>query len=514
MATVNGEFAGNVDPGDHALELAVRPPDWVNPVVGDRYDLIAIGGGTAGLVAAAGAAGLGVGLRVALIERDRLGGDCLNVGCVPSKALIRSARVVGDLRRGSGLGVTVDGAIAVDFAAVMGRLRAVRGAIAPHDSAERFRRLGVDVFFGAAKFVGRDAIAVGGQTLRFKKAVIATGGRAARPEIDGLESVGYHTNETIFEIRDRPDRLAVIGGGPIGCELAQTFQRLGAQVTLFQRGSQLLPKEEPAAAAIVQTSLQEDGVNILLETQPHRAEISATGEKLLHYRQADGTDAAIAVDTILLAAGRVPNVEGLDLETAGVDYDRSGVRVNDFLQTTNPKIFAAGDICMAWKFTHAADAAARIALKNALFAPLGLGRSRLSALTVPWVTFTDPEVARVGLSETEAQAQERAIGVITIDLADVDRARTDGETDGFLKIIHAAGGDRILGATLVSRHAGETVSELTTAIVGGIGLGQLASVIHPYPTQADCIKKAADAYRRTLLKPRTRTLLRWISRLS
>ncbi|MCG9886220.1 MAG: mercuric reductase [Cyanobacteria bacterium] len=513
MATVNGEFEGIFEDGDRALELAVRPPDWVNPVAGDRYDLIAIGGGTAGLVAAAGAAGLGLGLRVALIERDRLGGDCLNVGCVPSKALIRSARVVGDLRRGAGLGVTADG-VAVDFERVMGRLRAVRGAIAPHDSAQRFTALGVDVFFGEAQFVGRDAIAVGGQTLRFKKAVIATGGRAARPEIDGLEAVGYHTNATIFEIRDRPDRLAVIGGGPIGCELAQTFQRLGSQVTLFQRASQLLPKEEAAAAAIVQTALQEDGVNLLLETQPHRAEITATGEKLLHYRRADGTDAAIAVDAILLAAGRVPNVEGLNLGAAGVDHDPSGVRVNDFLQTSNPKIFAAGDICMAWKFTHAADAAARIVLKNALFAPLGLGRSRLSSLTIPWVTFTDPEVARVGLSETEAQAQGRAIGVITINLADVDRARTDGETDGFLKIIHAAGGDRILGATLVSRHAGETISELTTAIVGGIGLGQLASVIHPYPTQADCIKKAADAYRRTLLKPRTRTLLRWLSRLS
>ncbi|MBL1176028.1 mercuric reductase [Pantanalinema sp. GBBB05] len=490
----------------------VHPPDWINPQPVDRYDLVVIGAGTAGLVVAAGAAGLGIGLKVALIEKHLMGGDCLNVGCVPSKCVIRSSRVVADMRETEQFGIQPPETIAIDFPAVMERMRQIRAGISHHDSAQRFQDLGVDVFLGEGQFTGRDTISVAGTTLRFKKAVIATGARAARPEIPGLAEAGFLTNETVFSLTDRPQRLAVIGGGPIGCELAQAFQRLGCEVILFHKHGHILDREDADAAEIVQQAFLREGMRLELNSSLERVETIPDGKVI--YFSRNGQSAHVTVDEILVGAGRVPNVEGLNLEQVGVQYDRQhGVQVNDYLQTTNPCIYAAGDICMSWKFTHAADAAARIVIKNALFSVFGWGRSKLSDLVMPWVTYTSPEIAHVGLYASEAKAQNIAVDTITIPFSQVDRAIADGETEGFVKILHKQGSDQILGATIVANHAGEMISEVTLAIVHKIGLSKLSSVIHPYPTQAEAIKKAADAYRRTLLTPRTTTLLGLLAKL-
>ncbi|MBE9113823.1 mercuric reductase, partial [Nodosilinea sp. LEGE 07298] len=480
-----------------------------------RYDLVVIGAGTAGLVVAAGAAGLDLGLKVALVEKSLMGGDCLNVGCVPSKCVIRSSRVVADMREAAPFGIQPPQHIEVDFAAVMDRMRQIRADISHHDSVERFSNLGIDVFLGAAHFVDSETVQVGERRLPFKKAVIATGARAHRPSVPGLAEAGFLTNETVFSLTERPRRLAVIGGGPIGCELAQAFHRLGSEVTLLHNHAHLLNREDADAAEIVQQQLRKEQLNLVLDAKLERVETTATG-KLLHYSQ-QGTSApqSIEVDEILVGAGRVPNVDGLGLETVGVEYDRrQGVVVNDHLQTTNPNIFAAGDICMDWKFTHAADAAARIVIKNALFSPFGLGRSKLSNLVMPWVTYTDPEIAHVGLYAHEAKQQGIEIDTIEIPFSSVDRALADGESEGFLKILHKKGSDKILGATIVARHAGEMISEITLAMVTGQGLSAISGVIHPYPTQAEAIKKAADAYRRTLLTPRTKSFLKLLTKIS
>jgi pyruvate/2-oxoglutarate dehydrogenase complex dihydrolipoamide dehydrogenase (E3) component len=495
-----------LDEYNRELVANVHPSDWQNPIPADCYDLVVIGAGTAGLVTAKGAGGLGLGLKVALIEKHLMGGDCLNVGCVPSKCLIRSSRVVAEIKDAKRYGVITPESVSVDFPAVMARMRQVRTKISPVDSAVSAKKVGVDVFFGEGRFSGQDRITVGGQTLRFKKAVIASGARAVRPNIEGLATAGYLTNENVFSLTELPPRLAVIGGGPIGCELAQTFSRLGSQVVLFHRSDRVLNKEDREAAEIVQQALIEDGIHLVLNSQLQRVSNGAGG-KTVEFTS-NGEKNTIEVDEILAGAGRQPNVESLNLESVGVDYDlRKGVKVNDYLQTSNPKIYAAGDICMNWQFTHAADAAARIVLKNTLFSPFGFGRYKLSDLIMPWVTYTAPEVAHVGMYEEEAQARGINCNTIKIDFEDVDRALADGETTGFLKILHPKGSDKILGATMVSSHAGETISEITTAIVHGLGLSKLASVIHPYPTQAEAIKKAADTYRRTLLTPTTKKVL-------
>ena len=502
-----------MDEYNQELLANVHPPDWVNPKPADCYDLIVIGAGTAGLVTAKGAAGLGIGLKVAMIEKNLMGGDCLNVGCVPSKCLIRSSRVVADIKESAPYGIQPPQDVRVDFPLVMARMRQVRTKISPVDSATAAQKAGVDVFFGEASFASSNTIVVDGQNLKFKKAVIASGARAVKPKIEGIEEVGYLTNENVFSLTQLPKRLAIIGGGPIGCELAQAFHRLGSEVILFHKHSHLLNKEDPDAAEIVQQAFLKEGINLVLNCQLRNVEDSPQG-KLINY-VVDGKQASIAVDEILAGAGRQPNVESLNLEAVGVEYDpRRGVKVNDYLQTTNPKIYGAGDICMNWKFTHAADAAARIAIKNTLFAPFGLGKSKLSDLIMPWATFTDPEIAHVGLYEAEAQAKGVDCNTIKIDFDEVDRALADGETRGFLKILHKKGSDEILGATIVARHGGEMISEITTAMIGKMGLSKISTVIHPYPTQANAIKQAADTYRRTLLTDRTRKLLGFLVKLS
>lgn len=502
-----------MDVHNQKLIANVHPPDWVNPSPADCYDLVVIGSGTAGLVTAKGAAGLGVGLKVALIERHLMGGDCLNVGCVPSKCLIRSGRAAADIRSAGPLGVVPPKQVTVDFPKVMERMRQVRARISPVDSAAGAAKAGVDMFLGEGAFTSANTVSVAGKTLRFKKAVICTGARAVKPRIEGIESVGYLTNETVFSLTELPKRLAVIGGGPIGCELAQAFHRLGSQVVLFHRGNHLLNKEDADAAEIVQRTFIEEGIQLVLGCQLQRAVQTASGKEI--FFECNGRKQSVVVDEILAGAGRAPNVQGLNLETVGVEYDeRRGIVVNDHLQTTNPKIYAAGDICMNWKFTHAADAAARIVLKNTLFSPFGFGKYKLSDLVMPWATFTDPEIAHVGLYEHEAQDQGMDIHTIKILFDDVDRALADGEEEGFVKIHLKKGSDQILGATIVARHAGEMISEITTAMVNKVGLGSMASVIHPYPTQADAIKRAADAYRRTLLTPRTIKLLGLLTKVS
>jgi pyruvate/2-oxoglutarate dehydrogenase complex dihydrolipoamide dehydrogenase (E3) component len=487
------------------LVANVHPPEWVSPEPAPRYNLVVIGAGTAGLVTAAGAAGLGA--RVALVERELLGGDCLNVGCVPSKALIRAARAAAQVRDAAQFGIHVPPGVRVNFAGVMERMRRLRAGISAHDSAARFRGLGVDVYLGQGAFTGPNAVEVAGKTLRFRRAVIATGARADRPAIPGLAEAGFLTNETVFSLTELPPRLAVIGAGPIGCELSQAFARFGSRVHLLGNHPQILPREDRGAAGQVAKALRRDGVELTLSCQISRVE-KRGHEKVVHVAAGVG-QREIVVDALLVGAGRVPNVEGLDLDAAGVRYERKeGVWVNDRLQTTNSSIFAAGDICSRFKFTHAADAMARIVIQNALFR----GRARASALVIPWCTYTDPEVAHVGLYEHEARERGIAFRTFTQELHEVDRAVLDGEDEGFVKAIVAARGDRILGATIVAAHAGEMISELTLAMVGRLGLRTIANTIHPYPTQAEAIKKLGDAYNRTRLTPTVKWLFeKWLS---
>lgn len=492
------------DPHNAELLKNVHPQDWTNPHPAARYNLVVLGAGTAGIVAATGAGLLGG--KVAIVERALLGGDCLNWGCVPSKALIRSARAAHEVRTASRFGVTIAGEPTVDFAAVMDRVRGIRTKISSHDSVKHFEKYHVEVFFGEARFVSSDSIEVGGQVLRFKKAIIATGARPAEPDIPGLAEAGFLTNETLFEITSRPARLAVIGGGPIGCEMAQAFQRLGSEVVLLNDSPQLMPREDSDVAQIILDTFEREGMTVVLNARITQV-TSAGGAKTIHYtwRSDDGTDeeTSITVDEILVGVGRLPNVEGLNLEAAGVRYAaRQGVAINDTFQTSNASIFAAGDVCMAHKFTHAADAAARAALQNALF----VGRERLSALTIPYCTFTDPEVAHVGVYEDEAQQRGQDVSTFDVDLRGVDRGITDSLEAGLFKIHVRAGTDKIVGATIVASQAGEMINELTLAMAADIGLQKLATIIHPYPTLSEAIRKIADAYNLTRLTPTVKGL--------
>ncbi len=494
------------DEFNEKLRDLVHPMNWTNPNPVGRYNLVVIGAGTAGLVTAAGAAGLGA--KVALIERDLMGGDCLNVGCVPSKALISAARAIAATRSTTPMGIRVETPAVADFPEVMRRLRRLRSEIAPNDSAARFASLGVDVFLGHGRFTGPDKIEVGGKTLRFARAVIATGARAAIPPVPGLAEAGVLTNETIFSLTELPPRFAVVGGGPIGCELAQAFARLGSQVTIIERSGQLLGREDADAAACVLASLRRDGVNVLLQTNVLRVD-SERGIKTIAV-ETPGTAKrdSIDVDQILVAAGRTPNVADLNLERAGVQYNEKGVVVDDRLRTTNRKIFAAGDVCSPFKFTHAADFMARIVIQNSLF----FGRARASSLTIPWCTYTSPEVAHVGLNEVSAREQQLAIQTFVQPLSHIDRALLDGASEGFVKIHAKAGTDQILGATIVADHAGEMIGEIVLAMTNRIGLKRLASTIHPYPTVAEAIRKCGDQYNKTRLTPFVKTLFQqWLT---
>ena len=488
-----------------ALTENLYPAGWINPEPADRYNMVVIGAGTMGLVTAAGASILGA--KVALVERDLMGGDCLNFGCVPSKALIRSARAAAAVRDAGRFGVEAPPGMRVNFPAVMERMRKLRAELSPTDSANRFRGLGVDVFIGDGRFAAPDCVEVDGKRLRFKKAAIATGARAAELPIPGLAEAGYLTNETVFSLTALPRRIAVIGAGPIGCELAQTFGRFGAQVTLLEIAPQILIREDRDASERIERAIVRDGVEIITGCKITGVELRG-GEKIIATER-DGVHRQIATDEILIGVGRVPAVEGLNLEAAMIEYDRqNGVKVDDHLRTTNPLVYAGGDVASPYKFTHVSDAHARIIIRNALF----FGRQRASRLTIPWCTYTDPEIAHVGLYEAEAKQRGFAVATYTQELKEVDRAVLDGETDGFVKVLVKEGSDRIVGATIVASHAGEIISELTTAIKAGVGLGTLGDVIHPYPTQADAIRRAAGLYTRTRLTPFVASLMkRWFA---
>jgi pyruvate/2-oxoglutarate dehydrogenase complex dihydrolipoamide dehydrogenase (E3) component len=486
-------------PSDSELEANVSPPDWQNPSPQPRYNLVVIGAGTAGLVAAAGAAGLGA--KVALVERSRMGGDCLNVGCVPSKGMLSAARIAATVRRSQEFGVRVDSAVQIDFPAAMDRMRKLRAQISSNDSARRFQSLGVDVFFGDASFVDSETVAVNDKRLRFRRALIASGARAAAPAIPGLNRVEYLTNESVFSLTQLPRRLGVIGAGPIGCELAQAFAQFGAEVFLLESEHGILPRDDRDAARVIEEALVRDGVKLRCcarEVRVNRVDGDVQLSVVSH-----GASYEQRVDQLLVAAGRAPNVEGLNLEAVDVQYDRKGVNVNDYLQTTNPRIYAAGDVCSAFQFTHAADFFARTAIRNALFP----GKTNVRTLIIPWCTYTLPELAHVGLSEKQAGEEHIAIDTLVQEFHEIDRAILEGESAGFVKVHLKKGTDRILGATIAARNAGDLISEITLAMTSGIGMKKIANTIHPYPTHAEAIRKLGDQYNRRRLTPMVSSLL-------
>ncbi|GGA02604.1 mercuric reductase [Dyella caseinilytica] len=484
----------------------VRPHTWNNPPPTTPYQLVIIGAGPAGVAAAEVANALGA--RVALIERDMIGGDCLTNGCIPSKTMIRTAQLYAEMRDARRYGAEMPSDITVDFPAVMERVRRIRTHLSGGVSAQRLAQEGIDLFFGDARFTGPDALMIKGEILRFEKALIATGAHPLIPPIPGLAEAGYLTNENVFDLTELPRRLLVIGGGPLGCELAQAFCRLGSKTIIVQDKPLFLGKEERDAAQILSDAFARDGIEVRLNTTAVAVRME-NGEKLIDLVSDDYRN-KVAVDAILTGIGHLPNVRQLGLEVAGVDYDIiHGVHVDDFLRTSNPNIYAAGDVCLEHKYTHTAEAAAHIVVENALFG----GRERLSELVIPWCTFTDPEIAHVGLYVREANRLEIPIKTFTIPMHEIDRAATDSQQDGFVKIHVKGRTDKILGATIVARHAGDMINEVTLAMVAGIGLRTLARVIHAYPTQAAAIQKAAQAYYRTRFTPSIQARARrWLAR--
>jgi pyruvate/2-oxoglutarate dehydrogenase complex dihydrolipoamide dehydrogenase (E3) component len=490
-----------VEPMDDAnVELLdqVHPPAWVNPDPEGRYNMVVIGAGTGGLVTAAAVAGLGG--KVALIEEHLMGGDCLNFGCVPSKALLRAARAVADVRRAEEFGVHVHGEVEVDFSHVMERLRSLRAHISHHDSAERFAdELGVDVFLGRGEFTGPNTVTVGDTELEFAKACIATGAQPAAPPVPGLDEVDYLTSQNLFNLTELPARLGIIGAGPIGVEMAQAFARLGSQVTVFDIQERILPREDADAAQIVYDALDKDGVQFQLG-----ADIEGVSQEDAFQVALAGSEQVLEFDRLLVAAGRRPNVAGLGLEEAGVSFDeRTGVEVDERLQTTNSDVFAVGDVATRYQFTHAADFMARMVVRNALF----FGRQKFDDLLIPWCTYTDPEIAHVGLYPSDLDERGVDYQTFTQSFADVDRAILEGETDGFVRL-HVDDSGTILGATIVGPNAGDLISEIAVAMRADMKLDALADVIHPYPTMAGAIRQAGDAYNRTKLTLTVKKLLR------
>jgi pyruvate/2-oxoglutarate dehydrogenase complex dihydrolipoamide dehydrogenase (E3) component len=491
------------DAHDRQLLENCHPSRRKDPTPARKYNLVVIGAGTAGLVSAAGAAGLGA--KVALVERNLMGGDCLNTGCVPSKAVIRAARAAHDARQGMEFGVGLDGKAHNEFGAAMERMRRLRAGISEHDSIERFEKLGVDVFLGNGRFVSPDTVEVDGKRLDFSRAVIATGTRASAPVVSGLRDCGFYTNETIFTLTELPRRLAVIGAGPIGCELAQAFARFGSEVTMMTHGAEILPREDRDAAAILRRQIEREGVRIITSAEIQRAD-TKDNTKIVSLTAAHKPE-VVTCEAILVAVGRTPNLENLGLDEAGVRYTFRGVDVDARLRTSNPRVYAAGDICSRYQFTHTADAMSRIVIANALF----YARRKVTDLVVPWCTYTDPEIAHVGYYEKEARAGGFEVATITQSLSGVDRAILDGEAEGFARVHYDKKSGRILGGTIVARHAGEMLGELTLAIAARQKMSVLSSTIHAYPTQAEVLRKIGDAYMRgKLTSPVKSVLAKWL----
>ncbi len=443
-----------------------------------EYDVVAIGGGSGGLVIAAAAAQLKA--KVALVERASLGGDCLWYGCVPSKSLIHASRIAYDLKNAARFGIYCQNP-QIDFAKANSHVQNAIAAIQPHDSPERFQSLGVDVIFGEGQFIDRQTFEVNGRKLKARAFACATGSRPKIPPIPGLKAAGYLTNEQVFSLKQLPSSLAVIGGGPIGCELGQAFSRLGSEVTIIASSDHLLPKEDPEAALVIQQQLESEGIRVITATRVERVE-QIDGKKHLW-----AGSQKITVDEILVAAGRTPNVESLNLEAAGVEVGERGILVNEKLQTTNPRIYACGDVIGGYQFTHVAGYEASIVLKNALFFPVTKANYRV----IPWATFTDPELARVGLTEKQAKEQYGDdVYVLKQDFSGVDRAQAEAATKGFAKIITRGNGE-ILGAHLVGASAGELLHEIVLAMSNNLKISALSGIIHIYPTLAEVNSKAA-----------------------
>ena len=496
------------DEHDRLLAENVHPSNWVNPQPDGRYNIVVLGAGTAGLITAIISASLGA--KVALVENHLMGGDCLNVGCVPSKGIIRAARAWADLREAAEFGIGIPPGVSYDFGAVMSRMRRLRARISHNDSAHRYAKLGVDVYLGHGRFTGAESIQVegtaGNRTLMFARAAICTGARACAPSIPGLKEAGYLTNESVFSLTSLPRRMGVIGAGPIGCEMAQAFARFGSQVHLIEAMHGVLPNEDRDAADVLMQQMSKDGVTLLCCGQELQVAKTAEGKRLAG--TSHGRRYEITVDEILVGVGRTPNLEGLGLEKAGVDFDAGGVKVNGRLQTSHPKIFAAGDICSRFKFTHAADAMAQIVVQNALFPhPFGLGYASTDTLHIPWCTYTEPEIAHVGMYEKDARAKGIEVETYTFMLDEVDRAILDGQENGFARIHLRKGTDKVLGATIVAAHAGDLINEFSVVMKAGKGAKTIAGTIHPYPTQAEVNKKVVNLWRKAHFSPATKNKL-------
>ena len=465
-------------------------------------DLCIIGAGSAGLSIAAGAAQMGA--RVVLIEAHKMGGDCLNTGCVPSKSLLAAAKVAKVARASAKFGVTL-GAPNVDFAAVNGHVHSVIDGIAPHDSVERFTSLGCTVIQDRARFTDPRTVTAGGKTIRARRFIVATGSRASVPPIPGLKDVPFFTNESIFDNTILPTHLIVIGGGPIGCEMAQAHRRLGAKITLLDMAN-IMPKDDPDAVDVVRKRFAAEGIDLKEKIKIARIEKHAGGVAVI-LTGANGGEQAIAGSHLLVAAGRSPNVEDLGLETAGVEYSPRGVTVDARLRSTNSRVYAAGDVAGGYQFTHLAGYHAGIIIRNVLFRI----PAKAEPAAMPWVTYTDPELAHVGLAEADARkAHGDAIKVLRADFSGNDRAQAEAETDGFLKVVVGKGG-RILGATMVGAHSGELILPWVLAIAQKLKIGAMASIIAPYPTLSEISKRAAGSYYTpSLFSPRTRSIVRFL----